>query len=558
VEGARPWSRLLKRWALALVLLGILWRTVRYLLQFPIWGDEAFVCVNFLDQTYAGLTGPLRNSQIAPILFLWGELSAFNLLGGSELALRLLPWLAGVGGLVLFWRLARLTLPPLAATLAVGFLAVAYFPVRHSCEVKPYAFDLCMALVLLVPAASWLRRPERLGRLACLALLAPLALAASYPTVFVAGGVSLALLPTVCRRPGWAARAWYAAYLVLTGCTFLACFLCVGRQQQGPSAGIVDAYLKDYWADAFPPANPIRLAGWLLKVHTGDLMAYPVGAGNGASSLTFLLCLAGAWYLWRSGHSPLLVLCVAPFGLALLAAALQRYPYGGAARISQHLAPAICLLAGAGAAAWIGRCAPSAAGQYRWGRIVFALLIFSGLAGLVINLVKPYKTQGDFWARQLVEQVLRQAGPHDQVAVLNPDCEVKSTLEWYFRQHSDRIALHGAIDWRGVDTTTPKLWCLRLSWQPVVPGAPPAWLAPRLGAFFAPGRGNETLDAVQARLASSPRPWALARYAHSTLEPSPGDDVREHCEVYCWASVAPAPSAACLEAGSTRATLTPP
>ena len=38
-----------KRWAVVLILLGIVWRTVRYLLQFPIWGDEAFVCVNFLD-----------------------------------------------------------------------------------------------------------------------------------------------------------------------------------------------------------------------------------------------------------------------------------------------------------------------------------------------------------------------------------------------------------------------------------------------------------------------------------------------------------------------------
>ena len=63
------------------------------------------------------------------MLFLWGELTAFSALGPSELALRLLPFLAGMGGLLLFWRLAHLTLPPLGRTLAVGFLAVAIWPV---------------------------------------------------------------------------------------------------------------------------------------------------------------------------------------------------------------------------------------------------------------------------------------------------------------------------------------------------------------------------------------------------------------------------------------------
>src|SRR5438094_380217 len=49
-----------------------------------------------------------------------------------------------------------------------------------------------------------------------------------------------------------------------------------------------------------------------------------------------------------------LILCGAPLLLNLLAAALHRYPYG-AGRLSQHLAPGLCLLAGLGAAALIAR-----------------------------------------------------------------------------------------------------------------------------------------------------------------------------------------------------------
>src|SRR5437660_1119811 len=120
---------LLRRFALALLVVGALWRTLRYLLQAPIWGDEAMLCLNFLEKDYAGLTHGLLYSQVAPLLFLWGEATSLHLLGSSELALRLLPFLAGIGALFLFWRLARLALPPLAGTLAVGLLAVAIWPV---------------------------------------------------------------------------------------------------------------------------------------------------------------------------------------------------------------------------------------------------------------------------------------------------------------------------------------------------------------------------------------------------------------------------------------------
>src|SRR6266852_7392220 len=119
-----------KACATTLVALGVLWRTVRYLCQFPIWGDEAFVCLNFLDRGYRELIEPLRFDQVAPLLFLWGEATIYRLLGSTELALRLLPFLAGLGSLVLFWRLAWSALPSRAALLATGILAIAYYPVR--------------------------------------------------------------------------------------------------------------------------------------------------------------------------------------------------------------------------------------------------------------------------------------------------------------------------------------------------------------------------------------------------------------------------------------------
>jgi hypothetical protein len=37
---------------LALLLVGVLWRTLRYALGFPIWGDEAFVAVDFVVRDF--------------------------------------------------------------------------------------------------------------------------------------------------------------------------------------------------------------------------------------------------------------------------------------------------------------------------------------------------------------------------------------------------------------------------------------------------------------------------------------------------------------------------
>ncbi len=349
------------KWALALLALGVAWRGLRYLLQFPIWGDEAFICVNLLDRDYLDLLKPLDYRQVAPVLFLWSELAVYHLLGGSELAIRLLPFLAGLGSLFLFWRLAQSTLNSAAALLAVGIFAVSYYPVRHCCEVKPYAFDLFWSLALLVPAVNWLVRPERWLWLALLPCLALIALAASYAAVFVAGTVSLILLPAVWRQREYRPWILFSIYNLAAALSFGIYYHLAGTAQFDSTGGVQNWY----WSEWFPPTEPIPLLKWLAAAHTGNMMAYPAGGSGGASTGTFILCLLGAWEFCRSRRWSILFLCLAPFGLTFLAAVLHRYPYGGSARVAQHLVPAICLLAGNGAAMLIDRFARG--GGHRFG-----------------------------------------------------------------------------------------------------------------------------------------------------------------------------------------------
>src|ERR1017187_4401120 len=94
---------------LAAITIGVAWRLVRYLAGFPIWGDEAMLLLNILERDYAGLTQHLRLGQVAPLFFLWLEKTALLALGASEWSLHLVPFLAGLAALWIFWRTCRMS-----------------------------------------------------------------------------------------------------------------------------------------------------------------------------------------------------------------------------------------------------------------------------------------------------------------------------------------------------------------------------------------------------------------------------------------------------------------
>jgi 4-amino-4-deoxy-L-arabinose transferase-like glycosyltransferase len=384
----------------AFLVLGVLARCVRYFLRFPLWEDECFLCVNFAGRGYLDILQPLQYHQVAPPLFLWIELSAVHLLGFTELSLRLFPFLCSMAGLFLFRHLAGRLLRGLPLVMAVAIFAAAYPCIRYAAEAKPYASDQLVSLGLLALLVRWWRQPAELRRGWALIALVPLAIGLSYPAVFVAGGVSLvmaAVLALSRARRGW--LLWLGFNAALLG-SFALVFLSTARRQSQAELGFMDSY----WGNAFPPlAQPLEVPGWLLQVHTGDLLAYPAGGGHGASTLTFLCFVPGiAILLWRR-QGVLLLFTLAPFALNLTAAALQRYPYGGHMKFAQHLSPLICLLAGLGAAGWVQWFSS----YRRAGRVVLALgLLFPFLVGagsIVRDLASPGKTWSDLRARAFAQ-----------------------------------------------------------------------------------------------------------------------------------------------------------
>src|SRR5262249_4723012 len=223
------------------------------------------------------------------------------------------------------------------------------------------------------------------------------------------------LVPAVWQLRDGKTWVLYAGYNAAMLASFLAVYLLAGTGQYASTGGTQNFY----WTDWFPPRQPLAVLKWLALAHTGNMLAYPVGGRDGASAATFLLCLAGMWQLARARRWDWLLLLLGPFALTLVAAALHRYPYGGSARIAQHPAPAICLLAGMGAAFCLAAAARWLGDQRRLALVACGLLAAICVVGMARDWRKPYKTEGDQMVRQIMADVARQAEPHDQIVVLD-------------------------------------------------------------------------------------------------------------------------------------------
>jgi hypothetical protein len=395
----------------------MLLRIARYTMNFPLWWDEAFVAVNLIRRGYLELLRPLDYGQVCPILFLWSELTAVKLLGFSEWSLRLFPLLCSVASLVLFRHVAGRIVRGVPLLLAVAIFAVSFHPILHAADVKPYASDLLAALALLAAAFEFLQAPQRARWLWAFAATAPVAIGLSHPAIFVAAGIILGLAPAVVmsrRREVWIA---YAMSSLGSLAAFLALYVVFTRAQAAANL----ATMQTQWGAAFPPlSDPLALVRWMVTVHTGSMFAYPCGGERGASSFTLLLFLVGFGVLWYRRRKIIVLTCLAPFAMAIAAAALKRYPYGGPvphgspARVMQYLAPAICLFAGIGAAALLELCrhprvAPRAL------RTILVILAAIGIVPLAALVFHPYRAihahRAREFARQFWPQFVEDAQP---------------------------------------------------------------------------------------------------------------------------------------------------
>lgn len=397
------------------ILLGVVLRTIRFGLCFPLYGDEGSLAANFLDRDFAGLFRPLDYGQIAPLGFLWAELGVVKLLGFGEYSLRFLPYVASIASVGLFAILARqFCRDTMAAALSIAVFGVSLVLIRYAAEVKPYSIDLLVSIAILYIALRVIEGTNETYLLWYLALFVPIAVLFSLPSLFVIAGVLFTvgvqfllsrdrklLVPSVALAVSTLVSfAIYYVYFLSPHHEF---------HKQG---------MTTFWAGAFPPIdNPFHLVWWFLDIHTGRLMAYPAGDKNGSSAISFFCFVVGAVALWKDHRRPALLLMLSPLLMTLGAAFLHRYPYGGSARIVQHLAPVICLLVGIGidrAFRWTTKPLRQANGR----KITFAAMATLGLCFAVADGFKPYIEDVDPKTRDYCRQFWRQNRENTALVVL--------------------------------------------------------------------------------------------------------------------------------------------
>lgn len=405
----------LERATWAFLVLGIAARAIRYLLCFPLWEDECFVSINLADRNYAELMQPLTFHQVCPLLFLWLQKTIVTVLSFSEYPLRLFPFVCSIVSLFLFRHLAKRLTSGVAVPLAMAVFAVSYGGIRYAAEAKPYGSDMFVALVLLVMVVEWWQKPVDARWLWGMAAFLPLAIGLSYPAVFVAGGASLVIAFVLGKQflsmspPTWSTftssptcsawTAWFGYNVVLVG-SFVAFFFLFTRGQLSAENDAMGAF----WDHTFPPlTSPLKLAAWMIETHTSDLLAYPIGGERGASTLTFLCCVAGLVVLYRARRHDVLVWALAPLALTFLAAALHKYPYGGHIRFNFYMAPIFCLLAGMGIAALWQRFARGPKGHAVGLAMSFGLLSLVAFGSIARDVSHPYKTLSDQRARAFAQ-----------------------------------------------------------------------------------------------------------------------------------------------------------
>ena len=168
-------------------------------MNYPLWWDEAFVAVNFIRRDYLDLLRPLDYGQVCPVLFLWAELAVVKLLGFSEWSLRLFPLACSVASVPLFRYAAGRVVRGVSLAPGGRHLRRVVSPDPPCGRRQALCLRPAGGRGRPGSALDWLRRPERVGRLWTLAVIAPVVLGLSHPSVFVVGGVIVGLAPAVVR-----------------------------------------------------------------------------------------------------------------------------------------------------------------------------------------------------------------------------------------------------------------------------------------------------------------------------------------------------------------------
>ena len=362
---------------ISLVLIGFVLRLRQYLANRSLWLDEAMLTNNILARSFGGLFQQLDNNQGAPIGFLLVQKSITILLGDSEYALRLFPFVAGVFALVLMFTLTRKISSSFAGNLALGFFAVAPSLVYYSSEVKQYSSDVAIALGLSLLYFKYAQTEIKLRDTFFIALAGALAVWFSHPAFFVIGALGLALfIPAVIAKDK--PRIITLLFIAIIWFLNLGILYTLNLRQLS-----THQFFLDFWHVGFIPHDSSALT-WMaysLQAPFRDLLDFQT-----SYIVTVFLLLIG--YVGLTRRNPRFgFFLLAIFFLSLFASYLTLYPFAG--RMILFLAPVLILFLAEGTEAIAGLFARSTVLAWIVRIFIAVYLLFGPVSVTVENFVTP-------------------------------------------------------------------------------------------------------------------------------------------------------------------------
>jgi len=304
-----------------IICLGIILRLSGYIHNRALWGDEIPLARNIEERTYSGLLQPLSYDQASPVGFLMLEKLAVQVFGDNEYALRVVPLLAGVLSLFLFFWLARKCLSPVGALIAFLFFGIADKLVYYSSEVKQYSTDVAVALLLLLVAISVYSKRLRWRDAATFGLLGAAAIWFSHACVFVLAGIGTTHFLYNAYRKNWTNAACISTAGIMWAASFAGTYVVTLRDT------VSSDYLLDFWGSsgAFMPLSirSVSDAFWLVRTF---VLSLKNPGGFSLPVLAAFVFLAGFVSVCINKKKYLLVL-LSPIPFALMASALHKYPF---------------------------------------------------------------------------------------------------------------------------------------------------------------------------------------------------------------------------------------
>jgi len=298
------------------------------------------LALNITTKSFTELFQPLDYFQVAPIGFLVLEKSVVGLLGNNEYALRLFPFVCGIFSLFLFWYVANYSIRKNGAIWALCLFGFSKFLIYYSAEIKQYASDIAITLVLYC-ITIYIRKKEgfKTTYIFLYGAAGAISIWFSLPSAFVLAGVGTSLFVFSGLKRDWQRASWLAISFLFWLVSF-GVYILIYTSDMSSNLGLQRAY----WQNNFMPLPPLSISDvkWFADTFF-NIIQNPVGLTfYGIGALCFL---CGGLSLFEKDKEWFFCL-LGPIFAALLVSGFQLYPFSG--RVLLFVVPCFYIFIGHG------------------------------------------------------------------------------------------------------------------------------------------------------------------------------------------------------------------